>query len=153
MSRVTTCGVLVLDREGELLLGHATGARHWDIFKGVGEPGETPRETAARELREECGLGLDPVALQEVGAFAYLPAKDLHLFAVLAERIDPRHCACTSVFTDPWGRMRPEMDAYEWTPFDQVPLRCAKGMAAVLTGPVSLPAVLARLAASQAPPA
>src|SRR5437868_3531466 len=87
--KITTCGVLVMNDQRELLLGHATGAKHWDIFKGVGDPGETPIETAVRETSEESGLSLDLAVLCELGLYPYLPAKDLHLFATLIERIDP----------------------------------------------------------------
>lgn len=142
---VTTCGVLVLDGEGELLLGHATGGAHWDIPKGINEPGETPRQTAVRETLEECGVCLDPEALLDLGRFSYRPHKDLHLYAILVERLDLSLCTCTSLFRDARGRLRPEIDAYEWTAFGRVPMRCAASMAAVLGGPVSLPSVLARL--------
>jgi 8-oxo-dGTP pyrophosphatase MutT (NUDIX family) len=143
--KVTSCGVLVVDRERELLLGHATGAAHWDIPKGVGEAAETARETAVREALEECGLRLDPAALLDLGRFAYRPGKDLQLYATLMDRIDVSQCTCTSLFRDPRGHMRPEMDAFEWTAFERVPARCARNMARVLTVSVSLDDVLARL--------
>lgn len=148
--KVTTCGVLVMNRQRELLLGHATGAKHWDIFKGVGDPGETAIETAVRETSEESGLSLDLAVLSEIGLYPYLPAKDLHLFATLIERIDPASCVCRSMFEDARGRMRPEMDAFEWTPFERVPERCARSMTTVLAGPVSLDEVLVRLVDSKA---
>jgi hypothetical protein len=49
------------------------------------------------------------------------------------------------MFCDPRGRMRPEADAFEWTPFERVPLRCAKGMTAVLTQRLSLKDVARQL--------
>src|SRR5437016_1130765 len=77
----TSCGVLLLNPERELLLCHATGAAHWDIPKGLGEPGEAARDTALRELFEETGLRLQSDRLLDLGAMAYRPGKDLHLFA------------------------------------------------------------------------
>ena len=130
---VTTCGVLLLTAQRELLLCHATGASHWDIPKGVADPGESPRETAVRETFEEAGLRLDPQHLLDLGRMAYRPHKDLHLFALRSERLDLAACVCTSQFRDRHGRLVPEADAFEWTPFDRVPERCAKSMTRVLT--------------------
>ena len=134
----TSCGVLLLNPQRELLLCHATGAAHWDIPKGLGEPGESPRETAVRETFEETSLRLDPNQLLDLGRTAYRPGKDLHLFATWSERIDLGLCACTSQFRDRRGRMMPEADAFEWTPFERLPQRCAKNMTKVLTETLSL---------------
>jgi 8-oxo-dGTP pyrophosphatase MutT (NUDIX family) len=134
----TSCGVLLLSPQRELLLCHATGAAHWDIPKGVGEPGETPSETAVRETFEETGVRLEPNRLLDLGRLVYRPGKDLHLFATWSDGIDPSTCVCTSQFRDRRGRLVPEADAFEWTPFERVPQRCAKNMTKVLTQKVSL---------------
>jgi hypothetical protein len=81
---------------------------------------------------------------------AYRPRKDLHLFALLTERFNPAVCHCDSHYADAWGRDRPEMDGFEWTPFDRVHRRCARHMAEVLTRKLSLPALLAQLLATPA---
>jgi 8-oxo-dGTP pyrophosphatase MutT (NUDIX family) len=143
--KTTTHGVLILAPSSELLLCHSTGNRHWDIPKGVAEAGEKSVDTALREAREECGIALEPDALQSLGRFAYRPEKDLELYAALIERIDTARCTCTSVFVDRFGRVRPEMDDFRWTPFAEVGGRCAKSMAHVLTTRVALPLVLERL--------
>ena len=143
--KALSCGILVLDSRGELLLCRATGTFRWDIPKGGSEPGESPLQTALRETAEECGLQFAADDLLELGRFAYRPAKDLHLYATLADGIDAAACHCTSRFTDLWGRRRPEMDAFEWTAFERVPRRCARRMAALLTQTLSLPGVLRRL--------
>ena len=117
-------GTLLLHVDAELLLCHATGGRHWDIPKGMAEAGETGAQAALREAREECGLDLDPRALQDLGRFAYRPDKDLSLHAALIERVDPAQCVCSSFFTDRWGRRRPEMDAFRWVRFADVASRC-----------------------------
>src|SRR5438445_2538047 len=83
-----SCGVLLFNPQDELLLCHATGAAHWDIPKGLSEPGETPRQAAARETLEETGLQLAPERLRDLGIFGYLRTKDLHLFATRIECID-----------------------------------------------------------------
>jgi 8-oxo-dGTP pyrophosphatase MutT (NUDIX family) len=148
--KTTTHGVLLISTSAELLLCHATGGRHWDIPKGLADTGETSVAAAVREAHEECGLALDPEDLWTVGTFAYRRDKDLSLHAVLSERIDPAQCVCTSMFEDRFGRSRPEMDSFRWTPFDEVGERCAKSMAAVLKARVSLPAVLEQLLARAA---
>ena len=141
----TSCGILILNAHAELLLCHATGTPIWDIPKGGDDPGETEMQTAIRETAEETGLRFDPAQLLDLGRFAYRPTKDLHLFATLIERVDPSQCHCASRFRDVWGRMRPEMDAFEWTRFERVPQRCARNMTRVLTRTISLPALLQRL--------
>ena len=147
--KTTSHGVLVIDAEAELLLCHATGTRHWDIPKGMADPDEDSAAAAAREAREECGLAIDPARLRELGRFDYRPDKDLVLHAVLHDRIDTSLCTCASVFRDRWGRLRPEMDEFRWTPFDEVHERCARNMALVLTRRLSLRAVLERLLAAR----
>jgi 8-oxo-dGTP pyrophosphatase MutT (NUDIX family) len=143
--KATTHGVLILASSSELLLCHSTGNRHWDIPKGIAEPGESSVDAVVREAREECGIALEPRALRSVGHFAYRPEKDLELYAVVIDRIDTAHCTCTSVFVDRFGRVRPEMDDFRWTPFAEIGERCAKSMAQVLTTRLSLPLVLERL--------
>lgn len=143
--KTLSCGILVLNARSELLLCRATGTFRWDIPKGGSDAGETPLQTAIRETAEECGLRFAADELLELGRFAYRPAKDLHLFAALADGVDAADCRCSSHFTDLWGRRRPEMDAFEWTAFDRVPRRCARRMAALLTNTLSLPRLLQRL--------
>lgn len=56
--------------DGRILLGRkrrGMGFGKWNGFGGKIEPGETMRECAARELREECGLEVKPEALIMVG--------------------------------------------------------------------------------------
>jgi 8-oxo-dGTP pyrophosphatase MutT (NUDIX family) len=150
--KALSCGILVLNARAELLLCHATGTLVWDIPKGGAEPGESPLAAALRETAEETGLRFAADDLHELGRFDYRPAKDLHLYATLAERIDPRMLNCESRFRDIWGRLRPEMDAYAWTAFDRVHRRCARRMRELLTERLSLSDLLAQLQQRAAPP-
>lgn len=47
-------GGVVKNKQGKLLMIYRN--RHWDLPKGKIEKGETPRITAIREVREECGI-------------------------------------------------------------------------------------------------
>ncbi len=143
--RSASHGLLVFSPGAELLLCHATGTRHWDIPKGKANEGESSVDAALREAREECGLDVDRTSLRPLGRFVYRPDKDLSLHATLSERIDPARCVCSTFFTDRWGRVRPEMDAFRWARFDEVPALCARSMIVVLTQKVSLAAILAQL--------
>jgi 8-oxo-dGTP pyrophosphatase MutT (NUDIX family) len=149
MPRKLSCAALLLEEPGRILLCHLTGTRWWDVPKGLQEPGETPRQTALRELAEETGLVLPHGALLDLGRVAYRPDKDLHLFAaaVAAGVVDLDRCHCSSHFTHPrTGRRCPEVDAYAWLPFAEIPGRCSPNMARVLTEALRLPEVLRRLA-------
>jgi 8-oxo-dGTP pyrophosphatase MutT (NUDIX family) len=117
IERVTSCGVVLLDRDGRVLLAHATETSHWDIPKGHGEEGEAPIAAALRELVEETGIVIAPERLKDLGRFLYRRDKDLHLFAARAtdDELDLSACVCTSMFprrSD--GVMIPEMDAFRW---------------------------------------
>lgn len=121
--RTVSCGVVLLDPEGRVLLAHATGTNHWDVPKGQGEEGETPREAALRELVEETGLVIAPDRLVDLGRLDYRRDKELHLFAARArdDELDLTRCTCTSLFPRRWdGVMIPEMDAYRWAAPDEV---------------------------------
>ncbi len=58
MIKETSAGIVLFRREGPkilfLLLHYPSG--HWDFVKGKMEEGETTRETAIREAREETGI-------------------------------------------------------------------------------------------------
>ncbi len=123
MQRIVSCGVVLLDAQGRVLLAHATGTSHWDIPKGHGEDGEVADVTALRELVEETGMVLAPDRLTDLGLFVYRRDKDLHLFAARAnpDEFDLTRCICTSFFprrAD--GVLIPEMDAYRWSTPDEI---------------------------------
>jgi 8-oxo-dGTP pyrophosphatase MutT (NUDIX family) len=51
---IEAAGGFVLNPKGELLMIYRN--KHWDIPKGKVEPGESPDQTAVREVEEECGV-------------------------------------------------------------------------------------------------
>ncbi|MBV8259987.1 MAG: NUDIX hydrolase [Paraburkholderia sp.] len=116
--KIVSCGIVLLDPEGRVLLAHATGTNHWDIPKGQGDPGETELQSARREMAEETGIVLVASRLVDLGRFAYRRDKDLHLFAARAapDELDLSRCVCVSLFPRREdGVMIPEMDAWRWT--------------------------------------
>jgi 8-oxo-dGTP diphosphatase len=73
MIRTTIVVAGVLQREGMLLIGQRmANDRHalkWEFPGGKVEPGETPRQALARELREE--LGVEAVIGAEVARYEH----------------------------------------------------------------------------------
>jgi 8-oxo-dGTP pyrophosphatase MutT (NUDIX family) len=115
--RTVSCGVVILNEQGDVLLCHATETSHWDVPKGHADPDERPIDAALRELVEETGIVLPPERLKDLGRFLYRRDKDLHLFAVRVTEDEVRldQCVCESYFPRRGdGTMIPEMDAYRW---------------------------------------
>jgi len=98
--KIVSCGIVLLDPEGRVLLAHATGTNHWDIPKGQGEPGETESQSARREMVEETGIVVAASRLVDLGRYVYRRDKDLHLFAAraAADELDLSRCVCVSLF-------------------------------------------------------
>ncbi len=137
MAKVLSCGVILIDTEEHLFVCHATGTSRWDLPKGLAEVGELPAVAAVRETHEETGLQLDRALLHDLGEFAYLPRKRLHLFAqrVAPTAFDIGACRCRSTFPHPaTGRPTPEVDEYAWKPVAHLDRWCGKNLANVLRG-------------------
>ena len=108
---VPAAGVLIVD-EGRVLLvkrKFAPRAGAWCIPAGFMESGETPEQTAVRELREETGLD----------------GRLVGLFDVYAGFDDPRVRAVLILYTATveGGELSPGDDAIEaaWFPLDALP--------------------------------
>lgn len=111
-----TCGVVFI-QGNKILLGHSTGNKHWDIQKGLHEPGEEYIETAVRETFEEIGTTVDPRQLKFIGLFPYNKQKDICIF-LCNEVVDLASFSCTSYFTDQNGKSYPEIDNLIYVDFD-----------------------------------
>jgi len=132
---VVSCGAVIVNDRGEIFVCHATGTARWDLPKGLADSGEDPRDAAVREAWEEAGLRLPAGALADLGEFAYLSGKRLHLFGlrVATGGIDIARCACRSFFPhQATRRPTPEADAWAWKPLDDLASWCGKNMTKVL---------------------
>lgn len=130
-----SCGLLVVNERGELLVGHSTGSRHWDLPKGLIDDGEDPMTCALREAREEFGLAFDAGRLTDLGRRAYYRGKDLHLFVVRTSSDETRadQCRCTSYFQHYVTGLRvPEVDGFAWADDAQLATLLAGSMRRLL---------------------
>jgi 8-oxo-dGTP pyrophosphatase MutT (NUDIX family) len=128
----TSCGTLIVNNRGEILLCHVTGTRNWDIPKGMQDSGESTLEAARRELYEEAGLALDAAEFEDLGCFDYRRDKRLHLYKVRApadmDSLD--HLVCTSHFLhEVTGKETPEVDGFRWAGRDDIRTLCWPRMA------------------------
>jgi len=131
--KTISAGVIVTNGIS-ILLGHATGQRHWDIPKGMIDRGETAARAALRELEEEAGLYAELSELEEIGVVGYSKRKNLHLFYLRVARMpDIRDLHCTSYFGN--GRnKRPEIDRYVVVSYSDIGNYCVPNMTRALKG-------------------
>jgi 8-oxo-dGTP pyrophosphatase MutT (NUDIX family) len=112
--------VLPVDPEGRVLLLHGWDPRRpeapfWFTIGGGAEPGESLRDAAAREMREEVGIAVDPLRLGEPIAqntvefswAGYQIVQEQTFYAVLVESAD-----VTLDGLDDWERAT--TDGYGW---------------------------------------
>ena len=119
-TKTVSAGVVVTNGT-HILLAHVTGGRHWDIPKGMVDPGETDVVAAARELHEETSLEVDASRLIPIGVFPYKKHKDLSLWLYKVDAMpDPRKLDCLSTFNTKTGITKKEMDDFAVVPWDKV---------------------------------
>jgi 8-oxo-dGTP pyrophosphatase MutT (NUDIX family) len=124
-NKPVSCGMLIYDPEEKCILaGHPTNRStkkgNFDILKGHMDAGETPKETALRELKEESGIVLSPSeihSLKDLGEFNYSKKKNLHLF-MLEKPIPPLYTLKCESIVD--GETFPEMDDYKKIPITEL---------------------------------
>lgn len=133
MPKALSCGVLCYTNDQRLLLCHPTGQDFWDIPKGKIEEGETERQAAIRELREETGIISEARSLIELGPFSYNNKKRLHLFKyLLPVGFNVSSCYCTSNFQNLYGITQTEMDDWWLVPFQETLNQVPKSLNRVL---------------------
>lgn len=90
---IVVSAVVIRDAQGRLLTVRKRGTDKFIQPGGKPEPGETDRQTALREVKEEVGLDLDPSKLELVGIYTQNAANEAdhtiegHLFEYM-ERVD-----------------------------------------------------------------
>ncbi|MCQ6277273.1 NUDIX hydrolase [Bacillus sp. V3B] len=63
---LNSAGVLILDREGKVLLQYRKDTKNWGLPGGYMELGETFEDTAKREIKEEMGVELTHLDFFEI---------------------------------------------------------------------------------------
>lgn len=131
-----SCGTLVVNAAGQLLLCHVTNTARWDLPKGMQDDGEDTLSAAMRELREEAGIMFDAARFEDLGGFAYRRDKRLHLYRVRVddELGDLSALACTSFFPHPvTGEPTPEADGFRWAERGELGALCWPRMGQLLS--------------------
>jgi len=132
----TSCGVLIINEYQEILVGHSTGNKFFDIPKGLLDEGENPIDCAIRECQEESSIIFSKDDLIDLGLFKYNKEKNLHLFMIRVKKdfIDINSLVCTSMFEHVYTKkMLPEADYFKWLKFEDVTVDCAKSMGKLLS--------------------
>lgn len=101
----------IFDSDGRVLLMKRAGTDAWCLPGGAVKLGESPEETAVREVREETGLAVEAVEL--IDAYARTPQPTVpHHSVVLTYTCD---------VLDGELRLSPEGDALRYWPLEDVP--------------------------------
>jgi putative (di)nucleoside polyphosphate hydrolase len=128
----TSCGTLVVNANGDILLGHVPDRDYWEIPKGRQNAHESALEAAKRELQEETGLELNAAFFEEVGDFDYRPGKRLHLYKVyVADTLNNLDSLrCTSYFPcEEKDEPILAMDSFCWASREDIPKLCLQRLA------------------------
>jgi len=106
-------GIIPLRRQENswevLLIQH--GAGHWGFPKGHPEPGESPQETATRELKEEVGVDITQF-------LSDTPLKDSYHFSMKGKLINK---TVTYFIAEVQGKVTIQLEeirAYKWVPVE-----------------------------------
>lgn len=111
LARPNTTGVkcVLIDGDRVLLVRHSYGSRGWDLPGGSVRRGESPEDTARREMREELGVDVE----------------SWHLIGQLDVQVDYRHdrvhCFQAELDSPEIEIDKGELTAARWFPRDELP--------------------------------
>lgn len=92
-----SCGTIIRDSQGKILIGHMTNQKYWDFPKGKMEDGETELAAAIRETKEESNIDLVPSAMKLLSSNEpYRRGKRLTLFTYNVDSFDDYDIFCAS---------------------------------------------------------
>lgn len=124
-------GVMLLNREGRVFVGRRidmpAGLAAWQMPQGGIDPGETPRQAAIRELREEVGTDSAEILAESLSWLHYDVPPEIagHMWG--GRYRGQRQKWFAMRFTgkdsdiDPAATEHPEFDAWEWVASERLP--------------------------------
>lgn len=131
--KTTSCGILILNKDNKILLGHVTGQKHWDLPKGLNENNENYMDTAIRETLEETSLKIDKTKCKKLGEFNYNKSKNLVLFVYKIEEIKMNELKCSSNFVNHYTKKDElEIDGFQLFSFEEAKTKVCSSMKKVL---------------------
>jgi len=71
MKREFSAGGIVFNSQGQVLLTKHSQNKHWSFPKGLIDPGQTPKEAALREVREEGGVEAEIIGKVGYSKYVY----------------------------------------------------------------------------------
>lgn len=83
-----TAALVIVERDDTILLVHDRWKQAWELPGGGREPGETPRQTAIRELAEESGVRADDLVFAGVARYILPPDRRRERLAIYRTTID-----------------------------------------------------------------
>lgn len=126
--KALSCGVLVVDRDYRILMFDVDKTSFWDIPKGGHELGETPVQTALRELEEETSLKSSADQLIELGVYPYNFYKDLYLFLWFVEDVPLEKLMGENRILKRPAKVIPEDQVFAMVPIEKAPDRMCKSL-------------------------
>lgn len=127
-NKTLSCGILIVDKANRVLMFDVDKSDFWDIPKGGHETGETPVETALRELTEETSLISTADQLIELGVYPYNLYKDLYLFIWFVEDIPIERLLGENRILKRPGAVIVDEQIFAMVPIEKAPDRMCKSL-------------------------